>query len=72
MESDHIHVPEDGRGPREVFVDGHKIDKVCYADTRRGIVDYYPQPIKVDKWGKRVISRRMRGRVEVVQVSHGN
>lgn len=67
MAAEHIHTPDDGRGPREVYVDGKKLDKVFYADTRRGIACYYPQPYKTDRWRKRILSRQVRGRVEVRQ-----
>ena len=69
--ADHIHTVDDGRGQRDVFVDGKKIEHVFYADTRRGIVDYYPWPPKVHKWKKEIISRRLRGRVEVRNVNDG-
>lgn len=67
MAADHIHTPGDGRGRRDVFVDGRLVDGVFYADTRRGVVDYYPRPLKLHKHGKRAISRRLHGRVEVVE-----
>ncbi|SHK68561.1 hypothetical protein [Halomonas caseinilytica] len=68
---DHIHTPHDGGGARDVFVDGRKVDGAFYADTKRGIVDYYPKPLKIHKRGKRVITRRLRGHVEVVRKSDG-
>lgn len=69
--ADHIHTPDDGRGIRDVFVDGQKVGHVFFADTKRGIVDYYPQPPKIDKREKRIISRRLRGRVEVRKAADG-
>lgn len=63
--AEHIHYPGDGRGMRKVFVNGKLIDQVFYADTKKGIVDHYPQPLKVHKHRKRMISRRLRGCVEV-------
>ena len=65
MKTDHIHTPEDGRGPREVFVDGKLVYRVFFADTRRGIVRAYLYPLRLDKWRKRVLSKTMRGFVEV-------
>ena len=64
--AEHIHRPLDGRGMRKIFVNGNQVDRVFYADTKKGIVDYYPQPIRVHKHGKRMLSRRLRGHVEVV------
>lgn len=65
MKAEHIHTPKDGRGPRDVFVDGKLVDHVFFADTRRGIVRAYKYPLKVDKRRKRVLSETMRGLVEV-------
>lgn len=65
MKADHIHTPKDGRGPRDVFVDGKLVDGVFFADTRRGIVRAYRRPLKLDKWRKRVLSETLHGIVEV-------
>ena len=62
----HIHTPTDGRAPRDVFVDGHQIERVFFADTERGIVDHYIHPYKLHKYRKRVLSRRIRGGVMVM------
>ena len=35
-----VHEPDDGRGPREVFVDGVKVHRCVYADTRRGFARF--------------------------------
>ena len=71
MMSDHIHdiSIHDGRGKRRFYVDGKRVDDVFYADTKRGIVDHYRRPLKVDKHKKRVISERIRGKVEVMYFS---
>lgn len=65
MNSSHIHLPEDGRGRRRVFVNGREIQRVTFADTRKGVVRYIPDPIKVHKHKKRVISRTLQGAVVV-------
>lgn len=62
----HIHTPEDGRGHRSVFVNGREVKQAFYADTKRGIVDAYRQPLRLDKDRKRVLSRRYRGHVVVM------
>ena len=67
MVPDHIHTPNDGRGYREVYVDGRKVERAFFADVKRGIVDFYPLPLRADKHRKRVISKRLRGKVEVRQ-----
>lgn len=66
--ADHIHTPGDGRGIRKVMVNGKEVEKCFYADTKRGIADCYRSPFKVDKWRKRLLSKRYRGKVEVVYV----
>lgn len=65
MKIDHIHTPDDGRGLRDIFVNGRKIDSAFYADTRRGIVRAYRDPIKLDKWRKRALTKTLHGVVEV-------
>lgn len=65
MKADHIHTPKDGRGLRDVFVDGKLVERVFFADTRRGIVRAYRYPLRLDKWRKRVLSETLHGVVEV-------
>lgn len=65
--NEHIHTPRDGRGRRDVFLNGEKIDLVIYADTKRGIVRVVGNTIRLDKHHKRVLSKTLRGNVEVVQ-----
>lgn len=61
----HIHTAYDGRGPRDVFLNGKLIDRVMYADTRTGIVRVVSNPLKLDRWKKRILTRTLRGTVEV-------
>ena len=61
----HVHTPDDGRGPRDVFVDGKPVDRVFYADTRRGIVRAFRVPLKQDRWLKRLLTYTVRGKVVV-------
>lgn len=65
MKADHIHTPKDGRGQRDVFVDGKLVKGVFFADTRRGIVRAYEYPLQLDKWRKRVLWKTLHGAVEV-------
>jgi len=58
------HSAHDGRGPRAVFLDGARLERVVYADERRGVVKVVPNPFRVSKRGN-VITRVQRGRVEV-------
>jgi hypothetical protein len=60
-----IHTPNDGKGSRRVLVNGKEVRRCFFADTHRGIADCYRHPIKLNKWKKRALSRRMRGVVVV-------
>ncbi len=62
----YVHTPYDGRGTRDVFLNGNKIDRVIYADEKRGIVRVIHSPPRVDERNKRVLWKTMRGCVEVV------
>ncbi len=63
--SEHIHTPDDGRPYRNVYLNGKQITGCFYADTRRGIAKCYREPLKVDKYGKRALSKTLRGNVVV-------
>lgn len=67
--NDHIHTPSDGRGPRDVYLNGKLIQRVVYANTKKGKVRVCDEPLKLDKYRKRVIERTKHGRVEVVPQS---
>ena len=70
----YVHTPYDGRGTnRDVLLNGEKIERVIYADEKRGIVRVVGNKIRIDKWHKRVLWKTLRGRVEVVSkvVSEG-
>lgn len=68
----YVHTPDDRRisesirTQREVFVNGKMIDGCMYADTKRGIVRVVSRPIRLDKHMKRVLTKTLRGNVEVV------
>lgn len=61
-----IHFVGDGRPPREVFVDGIRIERAIYADEREGIVRYHRQPLVV-RDGE-IVTSEVRGRVEVREI----
>lgn len=63
--SPHIHTPDDGRGMRRVLLNGREVKSVFYADTKKGVVRYYLQPLRLDKWRKTILSRTARGEVRV-------
>lgn len=61
-----FHRHSDGRGPRDVFVNGIKIDNVIWCDTDAGVCVYAPRPIKAKRPGRdTVYTRRLRGTVKV-------
>ena len=64
MADPNIHTPNDGRGPRAVFVDGERVERVTYADTRRGLIRYSHYPLRANARGE-VVERTRRGKVEV-------
>ena len=61
----HIHTADDGRGLRNVYLNGKKISSAFYADTNRGIVLAYRLPFCADKRRKRLLFNKIRGNVEV-------
>ena len=62
-----IYTPKNG--PVRVLVDGKQVRRCFYADTVRGIADCYREPPKLDKWKKRALSFRVRGKVTVEAMS---
>ena len=66
--NEHIHTPMDGRGPRKVFVNGNEIPHVFYADTKKGIVRFSPEPIRIKKNSDYVYSRVLKGEVTVEEI----
>lgn len=59
------HSAADGRGPRAVFLDGERIERVVWADERRGIVKQYDNPLRLNRRRNCAIARVRRGHVEV-------
>lgn len=64
--ADHIHTPHDGRGLRDVYLNGVKLKRVVYADTKRGIVRMHHDPIKVCRRREVARTYKRRGIVKVV------
>lgn len=61
--SEHIHTPADGRGRRRVSVDGRPVKRVFYADTVRGEVRHFEDPIRLV--GDEPVVHSLHGKVEV-------
>lgn len=51
--------------PMRVFVNGNPVDRAFRADTKRGVVHYYPQPLRVKRGTEEAYSRKLRGHVTV-------
>lgn len=67
----HIHLVDTFPKVKRVFVDDKEVDHAFYADTKKGVVRYYPQPLKLHKYGKRVVSRTLHGQVRLEFVNDG-
>lgn len=69
MKHSHIHWVGDGRGRRQVFVNGNLVNDVIYADTVKGIVTFTPHPLRLHKRKRdEVYTRKLRGSVEVLSM----
>lgn len=64
---EHVHWADDGRGRREVFTDGERLEYVTYCDTMAGIAVVADQPIKSSD-GKHVDCHPVWGEVKVVGI----
>lgn len=41
---EHVHYYDDGRGQRDVFIDGNKVNYVTYCDTKAGVAVVFDDP----------------------------
>ncbi len=65
IDNRHIHTPDDGRGTRDVFVNGKPVECVIFADTKRGLVRAALQPLRLHKHRKRILTYTLHGEVVV-------
>ena len=69
----HIHRPYDGRGNRRIFVNGNEVRNVFYANEKKGIVKFYPRPLRVKKPEcDEAYSRTLKGSVKVDFINDAN
>lgn len=61
MKQDRTNTP-----PSDVYLDGEKLAYVLWADIDRKKVCVAIQPLRAHKHGKRVLSKILRGHVEIV------
>lgn len=64
----HIHFHGDGRGVRQVYLNGVPVNRVLYANTSRGKIRVTDNPLRMDKYRKRILSHTLYGKVEVRQL----
>lgn len=69
---EHIHTWDDGRGARDIFLNGKLIDRVVLADTKRGLVRLVHDPVRIDHHKKRALTYTLRGEVKVVMRKVGS
>jgi hypothetical protein len=65
----HVHTPNDGLGPRRVFVNGNEVSRVTYANTESGVVRFHPYPYRINHRKCEVYERTLRGTVRVEPIS---
>ena len=68
--ADHIHTAGDGRGYRNVFVNGNLIPNVEYADTKKGVVYFAPNGIQLMRKNReKIYTRKLNGIVTVEPIN---
>jgi len=60
-----VHAATDGRGIRDVYLNGRLMTNVVYAGIKRGRIRIVIQPIKLDEQKKRILCKTLHGVVEV-------
>ena len=58
----HVHHRGDGRGVRQVFVNGRPVSRIVVADTKRGVAR---QHVGIRGRGRQLLYRAIRGTVTV-------
>ena len=62
---EHVHTVDDGRGAREVYLDGVKVQDAFFADTQLGLVVAYCEPVEIIPGTDRIDSYHAWGEVRV-------
>jgi hypothetical protein len=65
MVDESIHHPGDGRGPRWVLCNGKRMERVVWADVRRGVARYHRYPQRLTKHTERFVARTRRGKITI-------
>lgn len=64
--ADQLHTVGDGRGPRQVYVDGRPVSRIVIADIKRGVVR---QHVGIRGRGRQLLYRAIRGKVTVEPIN---
>lgn len=67
----HVHMAGDGRGRRDVFLDGKPLANVIYADTNGGVVRFHDDPPVIAPCKTMFVVREAYGVVTVVARADG-
>lgn len=60
------HSAKDGRGVREAWLDGVKLERVVWCDTHRATAIVFPSPLTLDRKRQRIKTKFVRGKRLVV------
>ena len=60
-----FHSANDGKGSRQVLVNGNEVKRVLWANVEQGLVCFHPYPYRIDKRKGEVKTRLLRGDVKV-------
>lgn len=61
-----IYTLKNGQNVQAVYVNGKLIPRAFFADELKGKVKYYRYPFKQHKYGKRLLTRTVHGKVKIV------
>lgn len=60
-----FHSANDGKGNRQVYVNGNPIKRVLWANEEQGLVCYFPYPLKINRRKANIYTRLLKGKVRV-------
>lgn len=68
---EHVHYWDDGRGRREVIIDGQPVTHVIWCDTKSGIAVVADQPLKASD-GETVDFHPVWGEIKVIPIEQAS
>ncbi|EIQ0040727.1 hypothetical protein LUG75_000131 [Escherichia coli] len=67
MKRETFHHFADGRGRRQIFVNGNRISRVIWADEEKGVLCFHPYPLRRHRRDPfSIYSRKLRGKITVL------